>query len=102
MTDHIVQHPLIEKYEGQPETNGEETINSWAFASMIAHVATGRVEGDQPAAIEMAKDCIYTVSVLHDFDRLIGNAVLTDEGMMALINVINEGLEKKFDEAFKG
>lgn len=99
MKERILPHPLAEMHDARPETDNEETINSWAFASMIAHVSSGRMEGDRLTAVGMAKDCIQKVSPLYDCSRLIEDAK-TDEGLMRLINVINEGIEKKCVEAF--
>jgi hypothetical protein len=102
MPSKFFNHPLSETFDAKPETGNEETINSWGFATMIANVAAGRLEGDQRTSIGMAKELTELADRSVNADILILQSSLDDAEMMKLINLCNQGLEIKLDKAFEG
>lgn len=95
-------HPLSQTYAASPDTNNEETSNTWYMASMIANVAVGRIPGDRDksasACVELAKVSDHAES--QACERLLKEAQVSDAALMLLIGVLNSGLEVKLDEAF--
>ncbi|WP_088894973.1 hypothetical protein [Leptolyngbya ohadii] len=95
------QHPLGETSPPRPETNNEATVNTWEFASMIASVATGLTEGNRPKVQAMTVELVTLVDPAQDVNALIDQAATNEADLRLLINLIEQGLTQKLDEAFQ-
>jgi molybdopterin converting factor small subunit len=88
-------HPLADS----GEVNGEETINTWAFASLICATATGRLsEGNKEKAVSMLLS--EGVLKMEGWEAQVRFCKEIDAMYLQLINDLHSKLEQKLDQAF--
>lgn len=98
-----LMHPLSRKSPGTEETGGEPTLNTWATASLIANVATGRdTAGSRTKATEFAQEIAKDSTSVSssDLGQIVERAASDDAAMMQLIGILADGLNAKVGKAF--